>query len=55
MKEILKELDGAFQMISIIPVSGEAVDAMAVARNKLRQVHAELKKMDEDANGRAGE
>lgn len=47
MNDILKELDSAFQMISIIPVSGDAVDAMALVRNKLRKVYAELKKMDD--------
>lgn len=48
MDEILKDLDTAFKAISSIAVSGEAVDAMAVARAKLRNVYAKLKEHDED-------
>lgn len=46
MTEIMKDLDQAFNIISSIPVSGNAVDAMAVARNKLRHVYAEIEKME---------
>lgn len=46
MTEIMKDLDQVFNIISSIPVSGNAVDAMAVARNKLRHVFAELEKME---------
>lgn len=45
MTEIMKDLDQVFNIISSIPVSGNAVDAMAVARNKLRHVYAEIEKM----------
>ena len=50
MKEILKEINEAFIMISRIPVTGDAVDAMAVARAKLRKVHEELEKLEENAD-----
>lgn len=42
MDEILNELDSAFRTLSTIPVTGDAVDAMAVTRAKLRKVYAEL-------------
>lgn len=47
MNEVLRELDTAYKAISSIPVSDDAVDAMAVARAKLRNVYAELVKMNE--------
>ena len=46
MDELLKELDVAFRMISSIAVSGDAVDAMAVARSKIRKVYDELSKIE---------
>lgn len=46
MDEILNELNIAFQAISSISVAGEAVDAMALARAKLRNVHSKLKEYD---------
>ena len=48
MRELLKEINEAFVMISRIPVTGDAVDAMAVARAKLRKVHEELSKFEDD-------
>lgn len=42
MDEILKELDEAYKAISSIPVAGDAVDAMAVARAHLRKAYTEL-------------
>lgn len=42
--ELLHDLDVAFRMISSIAVSGDAVDAIAVARAKIRKVHDELSK-----------
>ena len=42
--ELLHDLDVAFRMISSIAVSGDAVDAIAVARAKIRKVHEELSK-----------
>lgn len=50
MDEILQELDFVFKTISGIPVTGDAVDAMAVARAKLRKVYAELKNMSEEVS-----
>ena len=44
MTELLNDLDVAFRMISSIAVSGDAVDAIAVARAKIRKVHEELSK-----------
>ena len=46
MNEIIQELDLAFKYISAIPVSGDSVDNMAIARAKLRNVYAKLKEMD---------
>lgn len=51
MDEVLKELDIIFQTISAIPVTHDSVDAMAVARAKLRKVHAQLKAMNVEPNG----
>ena len=47
MKEILKELDSIFKTISAIPVSGDSVEIMAAAKNKLRRVYAEIREIDE--------
>ena len=46
MDEILKEIESVYQTISSIPVTHDSVDAMAVARSKLRKIYALLK----DAN-----
>lgn len=53
MDEIMKELDAIYKTVSSIPVTGDAVDAMAVVRAKLRKIYAELETMKEevDANG----
>jgi len=48
MDEILKELEAVFQTISSIPVTHDSVDAMAVARSKLRKVYAQLKEVSAD-------
>ena len=48
MYEILKELEAVFQTISSIPVTHDSVDAMAVARSKLRKVYAQLKEVSAD-------
>lgn len=55
MEKLLKELDTAFGLISSIPVSGEAVDTMAVARQKLRGVYAELKKLSAEKETKEAE
>lgn len=51
MDNILKDLDAVFRLISSIPVTGEAVDVMATARNTLRKVYAELENKDKGAEG----
>jgi hypothetical protein len=48
VQNILKELNSVFQLVSSIPVTGDAVDTMAVTRAKLRKIHADLKKLDEE-------
>ena len=50
MNETMKKLDEAFQLLSTISVAGDAVDVMAAARNKLRQVYAELQKLEGEKN-----
>lgn len=47
MEELVKELDIAYRMISNIPVTGDAVDMLALARAKLRKVAAELREKNE--------
>ena len=49
MREVLKELEEAFRLISEIPVSGDSVDVMAAARAKLRRAYAKLTKPTEAA------
>lgn len=46
MDEIMKYIEDAFKAISAIPVTGDAVDAMAVVRAKLRKAYAEAEKID---------
>ena len=48
MDEIMKELDVVYKTVSSIPVTGDAVDAMAVVRAKLRKIYAELDKAKEE-------
>jgi hypothetical protein len=50
MDKILNELNSVYTVISSIPVSGDQVDAIAYARTKLRQIHAELKKTVAERN-----
>lgn len=47
MNDIMNDIDAAFRMISTIPVSGDAVDAVAAARSKLRSAYAKLKEVSE--------
>lgn len=39
MKETMQHLDEAFRLLSKIPVAGEAVDLMAMARQELRAAY----------------
>lgn len=50
MKDLMKDVDSAFRMISSIPVSGDAVDVVAAARAKLRGVYARLEEMQNKEN-----
>ena len=43
-KQIMEKLDNAYSFLSKIPVMGEAVDYMAMARQELRAVYAEVAK-----------
>lgn len=52
MDEILKELESVYQTISSIPVTHDSVDAMAVARSKLRKVYAQLKEVNVESTGK---
>lgn len=46
MEEIMKDLETAFKATSAIPVTGDAVDALAVVRANLRKAYAEAEKID---------
>ena len=46
MDEIMKDLEAAFKATSAIPVTGDAVDALAVVRANLRKAYAEAEKID---------
>lgn len=46
MDEIMKDLETAFKATSAIPVTGDAVDALALIRNKLRKVYTAVEKID---------
>lgn len=39
MSELQKEINEAFMMISSIPVTGDSVDRMAMARGHLRRAY----------------
>lgn len=54
MNDIMKHLDKAYMHLSNIPVSGEAVDHMALARQEMRaafNLAKELPEQKEDSNG----
>ena len=42
----MKELEAAFKATSIIPVTGDAVDALAVVRANLRKAYAAIEKIE---------
>ena len=46
MEEIMKDLETAFKATAAIPVTGDAVDALAVVRANLRKAYAEAEKID---------
>lgn len=45
--EMKKRLDSAYLWLSRVPVSGEAVDAMAMARQELRAAFSILTKQEQ--------
>ena len=45
MEAIMDSLNAAFKAISSIPVTGDSVDAMAVARAQLRKAYAEVERI----------
>lgn len=54
MENLMTHLDNAYQCISKLPVSGDAVDLMAAARLELRAAWKEaenLKVKGDDTNG----
>lgn len=55
MRDIMKDVDSAFQMISSIPVAGDAVDAMAVARAKLKDAYRKLEALVVEAESKENE
>lgn len=48
MEELRKRLDRAFRLLAAIPVSGDAVDALAAARAELRAAYQEAGEEGED-------
>ena len=50
MDEVISELNAIYQAVSSIPVTGDAVDTMAVVRAKLRKVYADLQKLNEEGS-----
>lgn len=55
MKDIMNDINSAFQMISSIPVAGDAVDTMAVARAKLKEAYRKLEVLDNNADNNTSE
>ena len=53
MEEIMKDLETAFKATSAIPVTGDAVDALAVVRANLRKAYAEVEKIDAENKEKA--
>ena len=53
MEEIMKDIETAFKATSAIPVTGDAVDALAVVRANLRKAYAEAEKIDAENKEKA--
>lgn len=45
MNDLMKQLDTAFALLSKIPVSGDAVDYMALARQSMRAAYQIAEKL----------
>lgn len=48
MNEIAKELNEALKLVSVITLSGDAVDVMALAKQKIRNAIAEAEKQKKE-------
>lgn len=48
MKDLMKKLEEAYNLLSNIPVSGQAVDAMYGARLKIRMAYQMAETMNEE-------
>ena len=48
MNELQKELDEVFRLISAIPVSGESVEVMAMARERLRRAYQQAGRTEKE-------
>ena len=55
MKKIKQHLEEAFQLVSSIPVKGDAVDVMAAARANLRAAYRLLGDQKEPENKKTDE
>ena len=53
MDEIMKYIEDAFKATSAIPVTGDAVDVLAVVRANLRKAYAEAEKIDAENKEKA--
>lgn len=54
MKKIVKELNEALNLVSMISVSGDAVDVMALAKQKIRVSIGEIEATEQN-NAKDGE
>ena len=55
MKNLIEKLDEALKLLSPIAVSHDAVDFMALAKQNIRVVKAELEKMKQESNEKESE
>ena len=51
MKKIKQHLEEAFQLASSIPVTGDAVDVMAVVRSDIRAAYHRLEQKEAELTG----
>ena len=49
--EISKRIDEIYRLLSTIPVTGDSVDRMALARQGLRELYTETAQKGDGANG----
>ena len=54
MNELQRELDEVFRLISAIPVSGESVEVMAMARERLRRAYQQAGKAEKEEDEHGG-